>query len=70
MLITAKTVYAQFLHKMNEEEQTIDEVYPIPTCQYEKKTKDMHLIHQVETILEHLCDLITQMKQNFVRIQD
>ena len=68
LLINSKTVYSQYLTKMKEENRPIDEVYPIPTCQYEKKTRDMHLIHEVESIIVNICNLITEMKSNFIRL--
>lgn len=68
VLATAKTVYAQYLTKLKKEEKPITQVYPIPTCQYEKKIKDFHLIHQVETILTKLCFLIDEMKANFIHL--
>ena len=68
VLATSKTVYAQYLTKLRTEDKTVEEVYPVPTCQYEKKQKDMHLIHQVEAILTHMCFLIDEMKTNFVRL--
>ena len=67
--ITAKTVYVQFLEKLKlEGKDTVDQVYPIPTCQYQKKVKDFHLIHQVESIIDHICLLISEMKNNFTKI--
>ena len=70
VLATAKTVYAQFLAKIKAEEAIVDEVYPIPTCQYQKKLKDLHLIHQVESVLDNICILINEMKENFVNINN
>ena len=69
LMITSKTVYAQFLQKMKGEQKNINQVYPIPTCQYEKKTKDFHLIYQVEDIINRICLLIQEMKDNFVKLK-
>lgn len=69
LMATSKTVYVQYLQKMKEELKPIDQVYPIPTCQYEKKTKDFHLIYQVEDIINGICLLIQEMKDNFVKLK-
>ena len=67
--VTSKTVYVQYLEKLKlEGKDVIDEVYPIPTCQYQKRIKDFHLIHQVESIIDHICYLISEMKSNFTKI--
>ena len=55
LMVTSKTVYSQFLYKLKEEGKAVNEVYPIPTCQYEKKVKDFHLIYQVEDIINRIC---------------
>ena len=68
-MATSKTVYSQYLYKLKEEGRSVDEVYPIPTCQYEKKVKDFHLIYQVEVIINRTCALIQEMKDNFTRLR-
>ena len=68
VLATSKTVYAQYLTKLKNENKSVTEIYPIPTCQYEKKQKDVHLIYQVEDILTKLCYLIDQMKKYFIKL--
>ena len=69
LLSASKTVYVQYLEKLRQEShKVIKEVYPIPTCQYQKKTKHMHLINQVDTIIDQICFLISEMKANFTRI--
>ena len=70
VLTTSKMVYSQYLTKLRNEDKQITEVYPIPTCQYQKKQKDFHLIHQVESILIQLCHLIEEMKANFVHLRN
>jgi hypothetical protein len=69
LLATSKTVYVQYIEKLKKEgKNIIDEVYPIPTCQHQKKTKDLHLLNQVERIIDQICFSINEMKKNFNRI--
>ena len=67
---TAKTIYIQFIDKMKQEgKDIIVEVYPIPTCQYQKKAKDFHLIYQVENIIDEICSILDEMKKKFVKLK-
>ena len=69
LLSASKTIYVQYLEKLKVEgNEIINGVYPIPTCQYKKKSRDMHLISQVDTIIDQICFLINEMKTNFTRI--
>ena len=69
LLSASKTVYVQYIEKLKQEgHEVIDQVYPIPTCQYQKKTKDMHVINQVDSIINQICFLINEMKANFTKI--
>ena len=69
ILVVSKTIYAQYLHKKNEEGQNlIQSIYPIPTCQYQKRSKDFHLMHEVESVLKQICSKIHEMKNSFIQI--
>ena len=70
MTTTAKTIYSQYIEKEKKNgKEIIDQVYPIPTCQYQKKIKDFHLIYQVESIIDGIGNLIREMKQNFTWLE-
>ncbi len=69
LIATSKTIYVQYIEKLKKVgKESIEDVYPIPTCQYQKKTKDFHLIYQVVKIIESIGFLIGAMKKNFTRI--